>query len=57
MHRDITISGVDFEVIVKPGKLNSGPNHLSCILIGEDLENLDDSLPDTHLFIVHMVDN
>jgi hypothetical protein len=29
----------DFEVIVKPGKLNAGPNHLSCILLGEDIGN------------------
>jgi hypothetical protein len=36
----------DFEVIVKPGKFNSGPDHLSCILSGEDAGNLDDNLPD-----------
>jgi hypothetical protein len=44
-------------VIVKPGKLNLGPDHLSCILLGEDAGNLDDSLPDAHLFAVHMVDD
>jgi hypothetical protein len=47
----------DFEVIVKPGKLNAGPDHLSCILSGEDAGNLDDSLPDAHLFVVQMVDD
>jgi hypothetical protein len=47
----------DFEVIVKPGKLNSGPDHLSHILTGEDAGNLDDSLPDAHLFVVQMVDD
>jgi hypothetical protein len=47
----------DFEVIVKPGKLNAGPDHLSCILSGEDAGNLDDSLPDAHLFAVQMVDD
>jgi hypothetical protein len=47
----------DFEVIVKPGKLNIGPDHLSCILIGEDAGNMDDSLPYAHLFTVHMVDD
>jgi hypothetical protein len=47
----------DFEVIVKPGKFNSGPDHLSCILSGEDAGNLDDNLPDTHLFSVQMVDD
>jgi hypothetical protein len=47
----------DFEVIVKPGKLNVGPDHLSWILTGEDAGNLDDSLPDAHLFSVQMVDD
>jgi hypothetical protein len=35
----------DFEVIVKPGKLNAGPDHLSHLLMGEDAGNLDDSFP------------
>jgi hypothetical protein len=47
----------EFEVIVKLGKLNAGPNHLSRILIGEDAGNLDDSLTDVHLFSVQMVDD
>lgn len=47
----------DFEVIVKPKKLNSGPDHLSRILTGEDAENLDDRLSDAHLFTIQMVDN
>jgi hypothetical protein len=46
----------DFEVIVKPGKLNAGPDHLSRILTREYERNLDDSLPDAHLFLVQMVD-
>jgi hypothetical protein len=47
----------DFEVIVKPGKLNAGPDHLSCILSGEDAGNLDDNFPDVQLFAVRMVDD
>jgi hypothetical protein len=47
----------DFEVIVKPGKLNAGPDHLSHILSIEDAWNLDDSLSDVHLFVVQMVDD
>jgi hypothetical protein len=47
----------DFEVIVKPGNFNSGPDHLSHILSGEDAGNLDDSLPDAHLFAIQMVDD
>jgi hypothetical protein len=47
----------DFEVIVKLGKLNAGPDHLSCILTGEDAGNLDDNFPDAQLFAVRMVDD
>jgi hypothetical protein len=42
---------------VKPEKFNSGLDHLSHILSGEDAGNLDDSLPDTDLFLVQMVDD
>jgi hypothetical protein len=37
--------------------LNAGPDHLSCILSGEDAGNLDDNLPDAQLFAVKMVDD
>ena len=47
----------DFEVIINLGTLNEGPDHLSCILSGEDAENLDDSLLDVHLCAVTMVDD
>jgi hypothetical protein len=40
----------EFEFSVKLAKLNAGPYHLSSILSGEDARNLDDSLPDAHLF-------
>jgi hypothetical protein len=43
-------------VIVKLGRLNSEHDHFSCILIGEDAINLDDSLLDAHMFAVQMVD-
>ena len=36
----------DFEIIVKPGRLNPGPDHLSCIETGEEPTNIDDGLPD-----------
>jgi hypothetical protein len=48
----------DFEVmIINPGKLNSRPNHLSCILSGEYAMNLDDNLLNVHLFGVQMMDD
>jgi hypothetical protein len=39
-----------FDVIVKPWKFNVGPDHVSRILTGEDVGNLDDNFLDTHLF-------
>lgn len=35
----------DFEVIVKPGRLNVGSDHLSWIEIGEEPTNLEEGLP------------
>lgn len=36
----------DFEVIVKPRRLNVGPNHLLHIKMGEEPNNLEEGLPD-----------
>jgi hypothetical protein len=47
----------DFEVVAKPRKLNVGPNHMSCIILGEDIGNLDDILLDAQLFSVKMVND
>ena len=41
---------LEFEVIVKPGKLNVGPNLLSQIDTGEELTGVEDDLLDAHLF-------
>lgn len=46
----------DFEVIVKPGHLNAGPNHLSRIETGEEPTNLEDGLPDAQLYAVRVAD-
>jgi len=46
----------DFEVIVKLGCLNAGPDHLSQIEMGEEPTNLEEGLPDAQLFIVHIAD-
>jgi hypothetical protein len=46
-----------FELIVKPKKFNLGLDHLSWILSGEYVGNLDDNLPNTHLFLVQMVND
>ena len=46
----------DFEVIVKPDRLNVGPDHLSMIESGEEPTNLEDNLPDAQLFAFTVVD-
>jgi len=46
----------DFEVIVKPRKLNASPDHLSRLELGEG-GNLEDNLHDAHLFSIKMVDD
>jgi hypothetical protein len=47
----------DFEVIVKIGKLNAGPDHLSMVTNGEEPTNLEDNFPDAHLFSIQIVDD
>jgi hypothetical protein len=42
----------DFEVIVKLGKLNARPDHLSKVTNGEEPMNLEDNFPDAQLFLV-----
>ena len=44
----------DFEVVVKPGRLNAGPDHLSCIETGEEPTNLEEGLHDPQLFVVRV---
>ena len=40
----------DLEIIVKLGRLNASPKHLSRIEIGEEPTNIDDGFPDAQLF-------
>jgi hypothetical protein len=46
----------DFEVVVKHGRLNAGPDHLSRITNGEEPSSLEDNFPNAQLFLVHIVD-
>jgi hypothetical protein len=46
----------DFEVIVKPVKLNVGPNHLSRVTNGEEPMNLEDNFLDAQLFSIQIAD-
>jgi hypothetical protein len=36
----------DFNIVVKPGRMNKGPNHLSRLEHGEDPTSLEDTLLD-----------
>jgi hypothetical protein len=46
----------DFEVIVKPWKLNARPDHLSKITNGEEPTNLVENFPNAQLFSVQVDD-
>jgi hypothetical protein len=46
----------DFEVIVKPGKLNARLDHLSRITNGEEPMNLKEKFPDAQLFSAQVAD-
>ena len=45
-----------FEVIVKLGKLNTGPDHLSRVTNGEEPTNLEDNFHDVQLFSIQITD-
>jgi hypothetical protein len=45
-----------FEVIVKLGKLNARPDHLSRVMNGEEPTSLEDKFLDTQVFLVQIVD-
>jgi hypothetical protein len=47
----------EFEVIVKSGKLNVGPDHLSRVTNGEEPTNLEDNFLDAQLFSVQIIDD
>jgi len=52
----VVILVVRFEVIVKSGRLNVGPDHLSRIETGEEPRNLEEGLLEVQLFVVRIVD-
>ena len=47
----------DFEIIVKPERMNLGPDHLSMLESGEEAISLDEGLPDAQLFSIQIVDD
>jgi hypothetical protein len=47
----------DFEIIVKPGKMNKGPDHLSRLEHGEEPTNMEDTLLDAQLLAIRNIDD
>jgi transposase InsO family protein len=47
----------DFEIVVKPGRMNKGPDHLSRLEHGEEPTSLEDTLPDAQLLAIRRVDD
>lgn len=46
----------DFQVILKPGRLNVWPDHLSWIENGEEPTSFEEGFPDAQLFVVRVSD-
>jgi hypothetical protein len=46
-----------FEIVVKPGRMNKGPDHLSRLEHGEEPTSLDDTLPDAQLLAIRKFDD
>ena len=47
----------DFEIIVKPGRMNKGPDHLSRLEHGEEPTSLEDTLLDAKLLSIRKMDD
>jgi hypothetical protein len=47
----------EFEIIVKPGKLNAEPYHLSRITNGEEPNKLEENFHDANLFSITIADD
>jgi hypothetical protein len=47
----------DFEIIVKLGRMNKGPDHLSRLEHGEEPTSMEDTLPDAQLLAIRNMDD
>jgi hypothetical protein len=47
----------DFEIIVNPGRMNKGPDHLSRLEHGEEPTSLEDTLPNAQLLTIRKIDD
>jgi hypothetical protein len=47
----------DFEIIVKPQRMNKGPDHLSRLEHGEEPTSLEDTLSDAQLLAIRKIND
>ena len=47
----------DFEIIVKPGRLNAGLDHLSSLETSKEPTNLEHNMPDAQLFAIQIIND
>jgi hypothetical protein len=47
----------EFEITVKPGRMNKGPDHLSRLEHGEETTSLEDALSDAQLLAIRNIDD
>jgi hypothetical protein len=47
----------DFEIIIKTGRMNKGPDRLSRLEHGEEPTSLEDTLPDAQLLVIINIDD
>jgi hypothetical protein len=53
----ILLQEYDFEIIVKPGRMNKGPDHLLRLKHSEEPTSLEDTLPDAQLLTIRNIDD
>jgi hypothetical protein len=53
----ILLQEYDFEIVVKLGIMNKGPDHLSRLEHGEDPNSLEDTLSDDQLLVIRNIDD
>jgi hypothetical protein len=47
----------DFEIVVNPGRMNKGPDHLLKFEYGEEPISLEDTIPDAQLLSIRKIDD
>jgi hypothetical protein len=47
----------DFEIIVNPGRITKGPDHLLRLDHGEEPTSMEDTLPDEKLLVIRNIDD